>query len=344
MYAQIDSKRSFSQSDTKDDTRKALSPASSPISLHSKGESKEKNNELRESLIRDSAHRSPDSNMSRDTKSPRDGIEMNGVGRDSRGLRGVSNADDAHEDPFYVFKEDLLMKLELLDDTLLRYERVVQNTDTAVNTHEVKDSKKQVKRQIRQCESTLKDLDATIRLVDKKRNLSQFHHISDTELHDRKTFLSTCSNRIQQCKQKMSSEALKQKMFQDEKKKTKRRMIHELKGKGISDPKERDDLDMIENGHASAQMLLSQQDDTLDELDEAVERVGVMASTIHEEIGAQNKMLTDMEEDLNDAEEKLGLVLGKLGKLLKTKSKWQLGTILCLSMIVVVLFVLVIKT
>lgn len=128
MYAQLDSKRSFSQSDTKDDTRKALSPASSPISLHSKGESKEKNNELRESLIRDSAHRSPDSNMSRDTKSPRDGIEMNGVGRDSRGLRGVSNADDAHEDPFYVFKEDLLMKLELLDDTLLRYERVIQNT------------------------------------------------------------------------------------------------------------------------------------------------------------------------------------------------------------------------
>ena len=83
------------------------------------------------------------------------------------------------------------------------------------------------------------------------------------------------------------------------------------------------------------------QDETLDELGEAVIRVGEMADNIHDEIGLQNKMLSDMEEDLSDAEEKLGLVMGKLAKLLKTKSKWHLGTILILSFIVLLLFFLV---
>lgn len=32
------------------------------------------------------------------------------------------------DDPYYVFKEDLLMKLELVEDGLKRYERIVKNT------------------------------------------------------------------------------------------------------------------------------------------------------------------------------------------------------------------------
>ena len=46
-----------------------------------------------------------------------------------------------------------------------------------------------------------------------------------------------------------------------------------------------------------------------------------MAGEIHEEIGHQNKMLSELDEDLADAEEKLGMVMGKLAKLLKTKNK-----------------------
>jgi len=68
------------------------------------------------------------------------------------------------------------------------------------------------------------------------------------------------------------------------------------------------------------------------------------AETIHEEIDTQNRMLQNLEEDLSDAEEQLGVVMGKLGKLLKTKNKCQLGLILILSFIVLVLFFLVLYT
>jgi syntaxin 6 len=69
-----------------------------------------------------------------------------------------------------------------------------------------------------------------------------------------------------------------------------------------------------------------------------------MAGTIHEEIETQNKMLTELEDDLVDAEEQLGIVMGKLGKLLKTKNRCQIGLILILSLVVLVLFFLVLYT
>ena len=90
--------------------------------------------------------------------------------------------------------------------------------------------------------------------------------------------------------------------------------------------------------------MMRQQDETLDDLDLAVTRVSYIADTIHEEIETQNKMLTRLGEDLSDAEEQMGVVMGKLGKLLKTKSKCQIGLILILSAIVLVLFFLVIYT
>ena len=39
-----------------------------------------------------------------------------------------------------------------------------------------------------------------------------------------------------------------------------------------------------------------------------------MAGNIHEELGQQNKMLNSLQDDLDDAEEKLGMVMGKLPK------------------------------
>lgn len=90
--------------------------------------------------------------------------------------------------------------------------------------------------------------------------------------------------------------------------------------------------------------MMKQQDETLDDLDLAVTRVSYIADTIHEELENQNVMLDNLGEDLSHAEEQMGVVMGKLGKLLKTKSKCQIGLILILSAIVLVLFFLVLYT
>ena len=99
--------------------------------------------------------------------------------------------------------------------------------------------------------------------------------------------------------------------------------------------------DFIYDQQANAQMMMRQQDETLEDLDSAVDRVGNIAITINEELGTQNKMLDELATDLDDAEEKLGVVMGKLGKLLKTKDGCQLWTIVSLTLVLVVLCALV---
>ena len=94
----------------------------------------------------------------------------------------------------------------------------------------------------------------------------------------------------------------------------------------------------------TSRLLMQQQDDTLDELDAAVTRVGYMADNIHEEVESQNKMMNEMQNDLEAAEEELGLVMGKLGDFLQTKDKWQLCTILSLFGVAVLLLLLVVYT
>lgn len=241
-------------------------------------------------------------------------------------------------DPFYVVKEDVLIKLEMTDDSLLRYQRTVENTDTAVNTHDVKETKKQLRRHTKNVESTLRDLSSTLRLVETQRD--RFPNISDAELYERRTFVCTCADRIKHTRAEMNAEAIRTKLMSDERAKAQRRMGF----RGERSLEVREDEGFLEKSQASAHLMLRQQDETLEELDEAVGRVGNMAENIHEELGQQNKTLGSLEEDLEDAEEKLGLVMGKLAKMLKTKSKLQLGTILLLSAVVIVLVVLVIYT
>lgn len=207
--------------------------------------------------------------------------------------------------------------------------------DTAVNVAELRDAKKSLKRQLKHAENTLKDVHMTVQVVESERE--KFHHINDKELYERRTLVQTSTDRLHRAKLEMQTEVVKAKFLQDERAMVARRG----NGLGAKTDFERENTDLIVDSQARQSLLMQHQDETLDELDVAVTRVSAMAESIGEEIVQQNKMLTEIDEDLSNVEEELGLVMGKLAKFLKTKDSWQLGTILCLSLTVVVLFFLI---
>lgn len=166
--------------------------------------------------------------------------------------------------------------------------------------------------------------------------------ISDDELYERRTLVQTSRDRIGKAKDESQSEAVKAKLLADERAKALRRAGSDHMG--ATNEAQRENSDFIVDSQARASLLMQHQDETLDELDAAVVRVGEMAGNIHEEIGQQNKMLSEMEDDLATAEEELGMVMGKLAKFLKTKDRWQLGTIVILFLVMLVLLMLVIYT
>jgi Syntaxin 6, N-terminal len=201
----------------------------------------------------------------------------------------------------------------------------------------VKESKKQLKRSIVSAESTLQDLAMTVSFVENDR--AKFRHIDDRELYDRSSLVNTSRDRIVRAKQEMQSESVKAKLLQDERSKALRRAGATVMG--AQSDTQRVNTNMIVDAQARQSLLVQHQDETLDELDMAVTRVNHMAGMMHEEINQQNVILNEMEEDLTNVEEELGMVMGKLAKFLKTKDTWQLGTILCLSLTCIILFLMV---
>ena len=71
---------------------------------------------------------------------------------------------------------------------------------------------------------------------------------------------------------------------------------------GASMKSEQQNTDFIINQKASATIMMRQQDEALEDLDGAVDRVGNMAEAINVELGVQNKMIDELGEDLDEAE------------------------------------------
>ena len=67
--------------------------------------------------------------------------------------------------------------------------------------------------------------------------------------------------------------------------------------------------------------MLREQDQGLEELGTAVDRVGRMADAMNQELNAQNRMLGDLEVEVENTNEQMNFVMGKLSKLLKTKGR-----------------------
>ena len=212
--------------------------------------------------------------------------------------------------------------------------------DDAANYVEYKDNKKKLKSQLKSAESTLRDVHATVQAVENDRG--KFTHINDSELFERRTLVETSRSRIQHAKGEMNAEKVRKKIFATEKQNAIKRYGDGMLG--AKNDLELQNTDFILNNQTQSRMMINEQDETLDDLGDAVARVGEMAEQIGEEIGHQNVMLENLDQDMTNAEDEMGLVMGKMAKFIGTKDRWQLRIIFTLSLIVVVMFFLIIYT
>lgn len=208
----------------------------------------------------------------------------------------------------------------------------------------MKAARKHLKRCIKSAESTLGDVQKAVSLEQQQqREGPETTSLSSSRLLDeRQRLVETSRDRIERAQRDSSNQSVQAKLLADERALRRRRQQQQQEGNmGATNAAEMETTEMIVNSQARASLLMQHQDETLDELDVAVTRVGDLAVAIGDEVNQQNKMLDEMTSDLENAEEELGIVMGKLAKFLKTKDTWQLGTILTLTAITFVLFFLV---
>merc|ERR1712232_820203 len=91
------------------------------------------------------------------------------------------------------------------------------------------------------------------------------------------------------------------------------------------------------------QLIVQQQDEALTELSKSAERLGQTAKTINIELQDHQRMLEELDEDIDRETEKLNFVMKRMGRLLKTSDNKQLCVIIGLVILAIVLLFLIIS-
>merc|ERR1719265_1718496 len=86
--------------------------------------------------------------------------------------------------------------------------------------------------------------------------------------------------------------------------------------------------------------VMAMRDEQLSELSKSAERLGNTAVVINQELQEHQKMLQELDEDIDKETEKLNFVMKRIGKLLKTNDRKELCLIVALSALFVVLLFL----
>ena len=233
-------------------------------------------------------------------------------------------------DPYYVVKDELVAKIGSLQTRLESFQDVLYNTNTAANPA-FKEQRKQLGRELRGAESQLKDLGLTVEYV--VRDRATFAHIDDRELEDRKAFISEAGKKLGAIREAATGDRARRKIQADEK-----ALVASREGNyGARSSVEMANTDYIHGQHARTRQVLQDQDENIDQLGGAVDRIHNMASEIHGELRTQTRLIEDLEADMDETTEKMNFVMGKLAKLLKTKDSCQLWTIIILTVVLVLL-------
>ena len=243
----------------------------------------------------------------------------------------------AAEDPFYAVRENTQTFIDKIKVRHDKFQDLVFNVNTATNA-EFKELRKGLIKDVRSADRQVKELKA--RAVDMaERNRDKFQHISDNELNQRKKFVNDMQRSIDEIKNAMDNDRVRRKIEDDE---IRSKAAQNDQALGAISSRQIDNTTFVNDQRNRTQQMISQQDQNIGTLETAVDRLHIAGTTINEELKLQNKLLDDLENDMDDAGNKMSFVQAKLSKLLKTKDGCQIWTIVALGVILVVLVALVI--
>lgn len=237
----------------------------------------------------------------------------------------------ATHDPFYVVKDEVTLKLSEIEKKKSRFVTLLWESNTSSSV-EFKESRKTLKTEIRACDAQLKDLELTVSYVEKDR--SAFSHIDDRELEERKKFVATAREAVSSAKEALAS--ARSKIEEDDAK------ALSAERYGAKTDIEMANTDFIHRQHAATRTIMAEQDENLEQLDGAVDRVHRMAEEIHGELKSQSRLIGDLEQEMDETTDKMNFVMGKLAKLLKTKDTCQLWTIVILTVVLIIMILMLV--
>ena len=101
--------------------------------------------------------------------------------------------------------------------------------------------------------------------------------------------------------------------------------------------------DFLRSEQQAQTQIRREQDQSLDKMSNSLDRLGQMARSIDVELAEQDKIITDIDKDIDVAQNKMDSAIKGVEKLLKTKDRCQLATIFTLTLIFVIVTIIAIS-
>jgi len=238
----------------------------------------------------------------------------------------------------YLLCSDVQKQVDKIRGRHEQFQNMYRNVDTSTSI-EFKELKKGLGKELRKADRDLGGLKGAVEQIEKNR--VKFPHVKDQELATRKRFVFDTQSSLNDVKSSIDSSAVRRKMEDDEAKNRRQMQSAEYSTNSSMD---NENAAFVANQSTYAHQQIRDQDVQLDGLGQAVERLDHMGRVIHDELDDQGRMLKQLDDDIDDAGNKMNFVTAQLSKLLKTKDGCQIWTIVILCGVLILLICLVIWT
>lgn len=231
----------------------------------------------------------------------------------------------AQRDPFYAVKDKVITTVQTVENEF----NTINNTNNAINQNLLNN----IKSHIHDIEIDTNDLAQTITIVQSNRH--KFTQITDNELQSRISFVNATQQQIKQFKSQY--DVLSQKA-QSQKKSLLTRNNDNTR------PNNNNSNNPVNNLQQQQLQIEVNQDEVLDDMSVALDRLQNLAGDINTELNTQKVMLDELDTELDDASGTMKRTIKRLDKLLATSDKGRLGCIVVMFLIAILLLFLVIYT
>ncbi|ETO64288.1 hypothetical protein, variant 1 [Phytophthora nicotianae P1976] len=239
----------------------------------------------------------------------------------------------ASGDPFYVFKDELESKVSAVNQKHAKWRAILDAKDSPA-AKELPALTHQIESAVSTAEKSVKFLEETIVMVEANR--TKFEHIDAAEIASRKAFVAATrkvgnvleiareegvlmpfKQELQAVSAEISTDAVKTRIRKEE-----RKLMQSAKSstsfRSNLTGQERNEH-FLEEETQRQQQIMQEQDQSLAGLHSDITRLHGVTVEISSEVKSQNKMLDDLTDDVEEAQERMNFVMGRLSKMLKTK-------------------------
>ncbi|KAF4674200.1 hypothetical protein FOL47_009606 [Perkinsus chesapeaki] len=227
----------------------------------------------------------------------------------------------AASDPFYVARDEVQSSVDEMTRCFQKWQAKQSNGGNLARSSSFAELQDKLKDDTHSLTADLRDVDASIRAVEK--HPERFPHCSSSELTSRREWAARMRQQVRTVKNAISSEAARSRLSKD------REMLQMEEGEARRAVSE-ENSKLIGTNRQVQQQLVQEQDEQLDDLARVTHRLGEAAQAINVELYDQQRMLSELDENIDRQQEQMNFVMGGLSRLLKTSDHKQLCTVIAL--------------